>query len=56
MDKAYEEAAKISFENIENNFGHQAKIVIQCLRGIKLFLDNLIYREVDYEVEEEQDK
>ena len=30
---------KISLENIENCFGHQAKIVTQCLRGIKLSPD-----------------
>ena len=32
---------RISLENIENYFGHQAKIGTQCLRGIELSPDTL---------------
>lgn len=44
----------VTSENIENYYRHQAKVVTQCLRGIQLSPDDLIYREVDDEAEEEQ--
>ena len=51
-----ESMAKITPENIMNYYKHQAEIVTQCLIGGALSPDKIIYREVDYDMEEEEDE
>ena len=44
----------VASEDIINYYRPQARVVARCLRGVQLSPDDLVYREVDNEVEEEQ--
>ena len=51
-----ESMARVTKENIEKYYQHQATVVTQCLRGIPLTPDTLKYNEVDDSEEEDLDE